>query len=104
MNLVRKRQAHADLASSTPLLTVSQTTQSCGAPCTAMAGERRAVVPWPLAREQAPAIAITGLERSGVPFLGETAIWAIFEFYNHICGSRNSSRRAIASQLAGERF
>ena len=37
-------------------------------------------------------------------FLGQTAIWAIFEFYNHVCGSRNSSCRAVASQLAGERF
>jgi hypothetical protein len=36
--------------------------------------------------------------------LGQAAIWAIFEFYNHVCGSRNSSCRAVASQLAGERF
>ena len=35
-------------------------------------------------------------------YLGEAAIWAIFEFYNHVCGSRISSCRAVASQLAGE--
>jgi hypothetical protein len=45
-----------------------------------------------------------GLERSRALFIGSSAIWAIFGFYNHVCGSRNSSCRAVASQLAGERF